>query len=336
MTDISIDYLGIKLKNPVIAGACDLWTRDKKIVQVEESGAAALVYKSLFEEQIQLERLELDEMTEQYDERHAMMTDIFPDVKHSGPQQHILRLKKVKSLLGIPVIASLNAINETTWQDYAKRIEDTGVDALELNFYSVGRYGSKDKEKIVTDQVTAIQKVKESVSIPVSIKLSFFYDDPVDIIKLMSEAGADGFVIFNRFFQPDIDIEKEKHIQRLELSKEGDYKLPLRFAGLLFEEIDADICGSTGIYGPQDLVKLLLAGADCIQTVSAIYKKGTKAISEMIDGLNDWMTEKGYEKIPDFKGKLSNKKLKNTSIYKRAQYIEMLMKSERILKDRPI
>jgi len=238
--------------------------------------------------------------------------------------------------LGIPVIASLNAINETTWQDYAKRIEDTGVDALELNFYSVGRYGSKDKEKIVTDQVTAIQKVKESVSIPVSIKLSFFYDDPVDIIKLMSEAGADGFVIFNRFFQPDIDIEKEKHIQRLELSKEGDYKLPLRFAGLLFEEIDADICGSTGIYGPQDLVKLLLAGADCIQTVSAIYKKGTKAISEMIDGLNDWMTEKGYEKIPDFKGKLSNKKLKNTSIYKRAQYIEMLMKSERILKDRPI
>lgn len=336
MADISIDYLGIKLKNPVIAGASNLWSKAENIEKVQEAGAGALVYKSLFEEQIQLERLELDEITTQYDERHAMMTDVFPDVKHAGPEEHLSKLREVKRSLKIPLIASLNAVNNETWTEYAKKIEDAGVNAIELNFYATPRESKIECDSIEEGQIKIIENIKNSIKIPVSVKLSCFYTNPLNLISKMDSAGVDGFVIFNRFFQPDIEISGEKHIRPFDFSKEGDYRLPLRFAGLLFSNIDADICTSSGIFSGADIIKLLLAGSTCIQTVSAIYKKGVKMIGSMKEELSSWMDEKGYRKIEDFKGKLSKKNTKSPFVYQRAQYVDLLMRSDDIIKDRPI
>jgi len=265
-----------------------------------------------------------------------MMTDVFPEVRHAGPQEHLSRLKDIKKALKIPLIASLNAVNEDTWLEYAKNIEDTGVDAIELNFYATPQKSKIECRSIEDQQVKIIEKIRKSLKIPISVKLSSFYTNPLSIISKMDSAGVDGFVLFNKLFQPDIEVSDEKHIKPFDFSKEGDYKLPLRFAGLLFSNIQADICTSSGIFTGADVIKMLLAGSTCIQTVSAIYKKGVKVIESMTEELSAWMDKKGYKNIGDFRGKLSKKNIKDPFIYQRAQYVELIMASDKIIKDRPI
>jgi dihydroorotate dehydrogenase (fumarate) len=302
--------------------------------RIEKAGAAAIVYKSLFEEQIQLENLELFEQKTEYEERNAEMITLFPNSKTEStyPLDHLLKLKKAKESVNIPVFASLNAINNETWIEYAKKIEETGVDGIELNFYTVPEKPGKEYKDIEKKQIKILKEVKSAVGIPVSIKLSSFYTNPLQLISELDKAGADAFVMFNRLFQPDIDIDTEKHLFPYNLSNKEDNRLPMRFAGILHGNINASICANTGIFSGRDVIKMILAGSDCVQIVSTLYLNQIEVIGSIIKEIEKWMDSKGYNTIDSFKGKLSRNNSENKVPYHRAQYIDFTMTTSEILK----
>lgn len=332
MSDLKSKYLGIDIKNPIVVGASNMVTDMDTLKKAEESGAAAIVFKSLFEEQIQLESYQMEDDMEEYNERNAEMIKLFPDIKHAGPEEHLLNLRKTKESLSIPLIASLNAIYKESWVDYASQIEQTGVDALELNFYAVPRELYQTSQVIEAEQIEVLKAVKAKVKIPVSVKLSYFYSNPLSVISEMGEAGADGFVLFNRLFQPDINLETEEHFTPFNLSNEEDSRIPLRFVGLLYGNVGADLIASSGIYSGKDVVKMILAGANNVQAVSTLYKNKVDHLSVMLRELEEWMEAKGYKSLDEFRGKLSRKNVTDPFIYKRAQYIDLLLKSNELLK----
>lgn len=333
MANLKTTYLGIELKNPIIVGASDLVTRAENLKLAEEAGAAAIVYKSLFEEQIQLENLQMDQQMSGYDERNAEMINLFPDIDHSGPKEFLHNFKKAKESISIPLIASINAVYEESWVEYAKLLEDAGADAIELNFYSVPGDFEIEGRVIVERQLNVVKEIKKILNIPVSVKLSPAYTNVLKIFTLMDEAGADGFVLFNKMFQPDIDLEREEHISPFYLSSENDYRMALRYAGLLYGHTAASICGSGGIFNGKDVIKLILAGADAVQVVSTLYRNKISHISTMLSEIEKWMKDKSYSSLKDLQGKLSRKKTKDPYVYKRAQYIELLLKSGELTKD---
>lgn len=332
MTDLKTSYMELKLKNPVIAGASNLMLDIDNIKRIEEAGAAAIIYKSLFEEQIQLEKLQLDEMIEEYSERNAEMITVFPRMEHAGPLEYLTSVKKAKESVSIPVIASLNAVNKNTWIEYAKKIEETGVDGIELNLFYVPYDAEKEGSSIEDEQLGIVKTVIDVLSIPVSIKLSSFYSNPLNFINKIDGLGPGGFVLFNRLFQPDIDIDKQEQSLPLRLSDPGYSRLPLRFTGLLYDSINADICSSSGIFDGSDVIKFVLAGADCIQCVSTLYKNGIGHITRMLEDIGSWMKEKGYTKLDEFRGILSMKNQKDPFAYNRTQYVDLLIKGTEIIK----
>jgi len=332
MADLKTKYLGLDLKNPVILGASNLVTKIDNLKRAEEAGASAIVYKSLFEEQIQLESAQLDDQLEEYNERHAEMVKLFPTIEHAGPEEHLLNLRKVKETLGIPVIASLNAIYTESWIDYAQQLEQTGVDALEFNFFYIPRDTQTDGRDINNQQLEVIKAVKPKIKLPISVKLSPFYANPLNVVSQMDKLGVNGFVLFNRLFQPDIDTAKEQHFSPFSLSSPEDNKLSLRYAGLLYGTIGASICSNTGIFSGDDVVKMILAGADCVQVVSTVYKNKIEHISAILKDLQTWMESKNYKNLDAFRGKLSQKNTNDPFVYKRAQYIDLLLKSDQIFK----
>ncbi|MFO7890429.1 MAG: dihydroorotate dehydrogenase-like protein [bacterium] len=336
MIDISTQYMGIELKNPVIVGASSLTSDMETIKHIEKAGAGALVTKSLFEEQIQLERYKMDEDREKYSYRNAEMITVFPEQEHAGPKEHLYWVEKTKESLSIPVIASLNAVHKETWIEYAKLLEETGVDALELNFYASPKEFKKDAESIEKEQISIIKKIKAKVSIPVSVKLSFFYTNPLHFISHIDKINVDGLVLFNRFFQPDIDVYKQKHISPFLLSERSDNRLPLKFTGLLSENIKADICSSTGLIEGEDVVKMILAGAASVQVVSTLYKNGIDYISKILENLQFWMEQKGYTALNDFRGKMNKKNSTDPWVYMRSQYIKLLMNPKDLLDNYPV
>ena len=336
MADLSTTYMGVKLKNPLILGASNLVTKPEVIKELEEAGIAAIVYKSLFEEQIQLESLQFDEELNEYANRNSEMGRIFPDIVHAGPKEHIYNLKKLRQSTTVPVFASLNALYETSWVEYAKLLEETGVDGLELNLYATPGYFEVGASSIEEKQYQIVKSVKKAVKIPVSVKLSPFYTNTLNFIKKLDEAGVDGFVLFNRFFQPDIDIEKEVFHFPWELTQPNDHHLSLRYVGLLHGNIEGSICGSRGIYSSEDVIRMLLAGADVVQIVSVLYKNQPSFVLTILSEIQAWMDKKGYKNLDDFRGKLSRKNLKDPYTYQRAQYVDILMKSEDIFKKYPM
>jgi dihydroorotate dehydrogenase (fumarate) len=328
MTNLKTNYMGLELKNPIVVGANNLVTNVDNLKQMEEAGAAAIVFKSLFEEQIQLEAAQMDDEMGEFDHHHAEVSSIFPTMEHAGPGEHLLNVKKAREALNIPLIASLNAIYKETWLEYAKLLEDTGVDGIELNFYAVPRDPSENGEDIIKDQIGILKEVKSSLSIPVSVKLSPFYTNPLNVIHRMDREGVDAFVLFNRLFQPEIDLDEEAHVVDWPLSEPQDAKLPLRFAGLLYGNIKAGIVSNTGIQDGLDVIKMIMAGADAVQVVGTIYKNKIKHIAAMLQDMETWMKGKGYKSLKDFRGKLSNKETQDPFVYKRAQYVDLLLKSE--------
>jgi len=331
MTNLKTKYMGIELDNPIILGASNMSKDLDKLKKAEELGVAAVVYKSLFEEQIQLERLQMDERLTEFNDLNAEMLTIHPDIKYEGSDDHLFNLRKTKESLSIPVIASLNAINYDTWIKYAKLISETGVDGIELNFYHSPSDFIKDAKEIEDDQIKIVKAIRKNISIPISVKLSPDYSNILNFIKRLDQNGVDAFVLFNSFFQPDIDIAEEKHIKSFNFSNKGDYKKSLRYSGLLFENIKADVCSSHGIFTGADVIKLILSGSSCVQLVSTLYKNGLEQITNIKKELVDWMDTKSYKSIDEFRGKLSKNKLDSNSLaYKRAQYVELLMNSEDI------
>jgi dihydroorotate dehydrogenase (fumarate) len=332
MTNLKTNYMGLELKNPIIVGANNLVTNIDSLKQMEEAGAAAVVFKSLFEEQIQLEAMQMDDDMDEYADRNAEMTTLFPNLEHAGPREHLSNVKKAREALSIPLIASLNAIYKETWLEYAKLLEDTGVDGVELNFYSVPRDPSVNGDDIIKEQIEILNQVKSSLNIPVSVKLSPFYANPLNVISRMDKTNVDAFILFNRLFQPDIDLDTESHIVNFPLSTVQDSKLSLRFAGLLYGKINASIISNTGIQDGSDVIKMILAGADAVQLVGTVYKNKIKHISTMLQDIETWMKGKGYKNLKDFQGKLSNKQTEDPFVYKRAQYVDLLLKSEELFK----
>jgi len=334
MAKLTTKYMGLELKNPVIAGSSNLTANIDNLKRIEKAGAAAIVFKSLFEEQTQMEDLELQEQKTEYEDRNAEMITLFPKAgsESNYPADHLFKLKKAKESVNIPVFASLNALNNETWVEYAKKIEETGVDGIELNFYSVPEKFGKENEAVEKKQLKTLKEIKAQIKIPVSVKLSPYYTNPLQFISELDNAGADGFVLFNRLFQPDIDIESEKHYFPYNLSNKEDNRLPLRFAGLLHGKLNGSVCSSTGIFNGHDVVKMILSGSDCVQVVSTLYLNQIEVISSIIHEIEEWMDLKGYKTIDSFKGKLSMKNTESKLPYRRAQYVDFMMTTSEILK----
>ncbi len=336
MANLTTTYMGVELKNPLILGASNLVSKPDVIKQIEKAGIGAIVYRSLFEEQVQLESLQMDEELTEYEERNAEMTTLFPDLEHAGPKEHLYNVEKLVKSVDVPVFASLNAIYEPTWVEYAKELEKTGVAGLEINLYAVPGYFEVSGESIEEKQVQIVKAVKKAVKIPVSVKISMFYTNPLNFIKKIDEAGADAYVLFNRFFQPEIDIDKEEYHYPWELSNPKDHMVSLRYAGLLYGNLEGSVCASRGIYDANDVIKMILAGADVVQVVSTIYRNSPSVVSDILMDLNRWMDDKGYKSLDDFRGKLSRKNMKNPFTYQRAQYVDILTHSESIFKKYPM
>ncbi len=334
--NLTTNYMGLELKNPIIVGASNLPKDLKKAVEMEKAGAAAIVYKSLFEEQLHLEAAELDDDLSEYAERNAEMISLFPDISHAGPDLHLMALKELKAAVSIPVIASLNCVYNESWEEYAIQLAEAGADALELNFYSTVNSSEKSAEQIEKEQIEALVKVKTVVSIPVSVKLSPYYTNPVAFIEKLDEAKADAFVLFNRLFQPEIDVWNEQMLIPYNLSQKGDGRLSLRYMGLLSGQVRGSLCANTGILTSDDMIAQILAGADTVQIVSTIYQNGIKQITTMLEDLKNYMTKKKFNSISDFKGKMSKENLKSPYAYKRAQYVDFLMKSDKIQDKYPV
>lgn len=332
MTDLSTTYMGLKLKNPIIAGASSMSNDLNQLRKLEEAGAAAIVYKTLFEEQIHLESAQMEDEMGSFGEMNAEMVSLFPKLQHAGAEVHLVNFRKAKESLSIPLIASLNCLEDGTWVEYARLLEKAGADALELNFFYVPKDFETDGHGIEEHQIELMRQVKNKVSIPVSVKLSSFYSNPLHTVSKFDKAGVSGVVLFNKLFEPEINIEEVKHIAPFNLSHEGDYRLSLRYAGLLYKQISASVCANSGIFTGNDVVKLILAGADCVQVVSTLYKHKPEYIATMLDDLSAWMSAKGYNSLNEFKGKLSKSAVKDPFIYKRAQYIDLLLSSEQLVK----
>jgi dihydroorotate dehydrogenase (fumarate) len=327
MANLTTTYMGIKLKSPVIAGACGLTSNFDMIKKIESSGAGAIVCKSLFEEEIQMESLEFNKDIHEFDDMHPEGLTLFPDLKEKGPDYHLYWVKKIKDSCEIPVIASLNAVNEEVWIEYAKKIEQTGVDGIELNMYSIPDIGETHSSKIEEEQLAILKKIRKAIDLPISVKLSPFYTNLSGFVKQIDKVGINGFVLFNRFLQPNIDINKEKFTLPFNFSNKVDNRLPLRFTGLLAGQIKGSICSSNGIMDSDDVIRMILAGGDAVQVVSTLYKNGPNYMNTILSGLNTWMDEKQYASLDDFRGTLSyeEQNKKDSLAYKRAQYVKMLM-----------
>lgn len=328
MANLKTTYMGLELKNPFIAGASGYTANLDRIKQLEEAGAAAIVTASLFEEQIQYERFRLEEDLHQFDNLYAEMTDFFPQVKHAGPKEHLAWVKKAKQGVGIPVIASLNAVNRKVWSEWAVQLEDTGADGLELNFYATPSSFEQSSTDVEQEQIEILGEIKNKVKVPVSVKLSPFYSNPLHFIKKLDEVGVKGFVLFNRLFQPGIDVEEETNRYRHNLSTEVEQEAPLRYAGLLHGNIRGDVCANSGILSGKDAVKLILAGASCVQVVSTLYKNKISSLSNLIKEAESWMDGKGYKDLEAFRGKMSAKNNSDPGFYRRAQYVKHLIKAD--------
>lgn len=331
MPDLSTTYMGISLKNPILVGASSLTATMDMIKRLEDNGAAAIVTKSLFEEQIQLEQFKHEEDLEEGNYRHPEMVTVRPRIEYSGPEAHLMWVRKTKQAVKIPVIASLNAVNRETWIDYAVKLQDTGVDALECNFYASPQDPDRAAARIEDEQVETVEQLKARLDIPFSVKLSFFYTNPLHVIQRMDRAGAAAFVLFNRLLEPDIDIRSEKNTSPFNLSHETDYRLPLRYAGLLEGSLRADLCCSTGICNGATVAKMILAGTQVVQTVSALLGRGPEHLCSMTSELEQWMTDRGYKTLADVRGKLSQRHVRDPWAYTRTQYVRLLMNPQQSL-----
>lgn len=332
MTDLSVKWAGLTLKSPVIVGACNLTINPQKAKEMEDAGAGAIVFKSLFEEQVQLENLQTERVMTQYDERDPEMISLHPKFTHAGPEEHLMKFANVKRSVNIPVIASLNAIHKDSWIEYAKKLESVGASALELNFYYTPRNIDHNGNDIENEQIAILREVEKTVKIPVIIKISPYYSNVLNFIKKLTEAGADGVILFNRLFQPDIDIEEHRNIYPYNLSTSDDQRLSLRFTALSHGRFKTSITSATGIHDWRDSIKMLLAGANAFQIVSTVYKNGINQITKINEGIKAWMDVNEYETIEQFRGKLSQQQQKDPYAYLRAQYIDILLTSGDVFK----
>lgn len=321
MNDLSTKYLGLNLKNPIIVGSCGFTNNVAKIKELADNQAGAIVLKSLFEEQIQAE---YSANLESYAADYPGATDYIREYTRGNEVETYLKLiAGAKKAVDIPIIASINCVSSSEWVSFAKSVESEGADAIELNISLLPtnpQLTSTDYEK---KYVEIINCVADLVSIPITLKMSYYSAALAGLIKKLSWIEKiGGFVLFNRYYTPDIDIEKLIVKSADMLSTPGDVGNSLRWVALMHGQIDKDLVAATGVHDSEGLIKLLLAGATAVQVVSTIYKNGVGRIPTMIAGLDEWMTRKSYSKLADFRGKLSYEKAADAAVFERTQFMK--------------
>ncbi|MEW6238904.1 MAG: dihydroorotate dehydrogenase-like protein [Candidatus Omnitrophota bacterium] len=324
--DFSTQYLGLQLKNPLVPSASPL-SRDADMAKkLEDAGAAAIVMWSLFEEQLQFEAKELNHFLTNGAESYAEAQSYFPDLKeyHLGPDEYLEHIRKLKETVDIPIIGSLNGVSVGGWIDYAKKMQDAGADALELNVYYIPTDSKLTADDVENVYIDVLKAVKSSVRIPVAAKLSPFFSSMANMAKKLDDAGANGLVLFNRFYQPDIDIEKLEAAPSLLLSTPHEMRLPLRWIAILYGQVKADLAATTGIYGAEDVLKILMAGANVAMLCSALLRHGADRIKEILSDMAAWMDEHEYNSVKMMRGSMSQKSCPEPAAFERANYMKTL------------
>jgi dihydroorotate dehydrogenase (fumarate) len=326
MPDLASTYLGLALKHPIVASASPLSRDLDGIKRLEDAGAAAVVMFSLFEEQIRQENAAFDYLTTVGTESFSESLSYFPEVDayEVGPEPYLELLRRATEATDIPIIGSLNGVTSEGWIDYATRIEQAGAKALELNVYYIAAdlaVSARDVEQRYFDVVKA---VKAAVDIPVAMKLSPFFSAFGEMATRLVAAGADALVLFNRFYQPDFDLDKLEVVPDLNLSDPREIRLPLLWIAVLYGRVRASLAATTGVHHADEVVKYLLAGADAVMTTSALLKNGADHLTTLIDGLAVWLERRGYQSVTQMKGAMSQRHVADPSAFERANYIKVL------------
>ena len=324
--DLTTKYLGLKLKNPLVVAACPLSEQLDTLARLEEAGAAAVVLASLFEEQITHDQIEMARVHEIGTESFAESLTYFPDEDdyRTGPESYLDYIGKAKKAVKIPVIASLNGTSRGGWTRYAKMMQDAGADALELNIYFIAADQNMTGEQVEARYLDLVAAVKQSVAIPLAVKVGPYFSAMANMARRLVEAGADGLVLFNRFLQPDIDLDTLETRPKLALSTPFELLLPLRWIAILRGRIDASLALTSGLHEAEDLLKALLAGADVGMIASAIYEDGSQQIGRILTGLREWMEEKDYASVEQLKGSMSQENCPDPAAFERGNYMKAL------------
>ncbi len=324
--DISTTYLGLKLTSPIIPSAGPLSQDIGNIKMMEDSGAGAAVIYSIFEEQIENESLDYFQHTTANTESNAEALSYFPQSSdfRIGPDEYLEHIRKAKSSVNIPIIASLNGKSLGGWIEYAKKIEEAGADALELNIYRLATDTKTSSIDIEKNYIEIVKTVKGSVNIPIAVKIGPFFSSIAWMADQLSHAGADGLVLFNRFYQPDIDLERLEVVPNVILSTPMAMRLPLRWIAILYGRINADLAATSGIYNEKDVLKMIMAGAQVTQMMSCLLKFGIEHISDVNTQLLYWMETNEYESLDQMRGSMSYKNVADPSQFERANYMKVL------------
>jgi dihydroorotate dehydrogenase (fumarate) len=324
--NLATTYLGLPLKNPVIPGASPLVDKLDNVRSLEDAGAAAIVMHSLFEEQITNQQLAEFAHTEGPAESFAEAVSFFPRQEDYalGPDRYLNQISRIKQSVDIPVIGSLNGVTTGGWIDYARLIEQAGADALELNVYYIATDPDEPGVAVEKRTLDILTAVKQSVGIPVAVKLSPFFSSPGHFAKQLDALGAAGVILFNRFYQPDIDIEELEATPRLDLSNSTELRLRLRWAAILHGHLKADIAISGGVHTVEDIIKAIMCGASVVQVVSCLLKHGPFHINTLINALEQWMEDHEYESVDQMRGSMSLRHCPDPSVFERANYLRVL------------
>ncbi len=326
MIDLSTTYLGMNLRNPLMPSASPLSKSIDTVKRLEDHGAAAVVMYSLFEEQITHESDELDHYLSYGTESYVEATSYFPDLAHYnlGPQEYLEHIRKAKAAVDIPIIGSLNGVSSGGWIRYAKLIQEAGADALELNVYFIPTDPAISSTNVENMYLDLVQQLKESVRIPVAVKLTHFFSSLPHVASRLDQAGANALVLFNRFYQPDIDLENLEVVTNLSLSSSYELRLRLRWAAILFGNVKADLAVTGGVHTAEDVLKCMMVGAKVAQMASVLLHNGVHVLDDILIDLRRWLETHEYESIKQMQGSMSQRNVAQPAAFERANYMKVL------------
>jgi dihydroorotate dehydrogenase (fumarate) len=324
--NLATNYLGLKLRNPLIVGASPFADSVPSCVQLQDAGAAAIVMRSLFEEQIDLEQSALIRNVELPAESTAEAISYFPNYEEYqlAPDNYLRQIQQLKAALNIPVIASLNGTRPGGWTDYARRFEGAGADAIELNLYQLVTDPKVGASEVEANMLETVRSVTTTVKVPVAVKISSFHTSPAHFALALEEAGAAGVVVFNRFYQPDLNIEELEVLPQLKLSDSSELLMRLRWLAIMSPHMKGSLASTGGAHNAEDVIKALLAGANAVQLVSTLLKNGPRFLSTILQGLNGWMSDHGYESVTEFRGAMNLRRCPDAGAFERANYQRIL------------
>ncbi len=326
MIDLSTTYLGLQLKNPLVASASPLSKDVETVRHLEAAGASAVVMYSLFEEQIEFEQASLHYYLTHGSDTHAEALSYFPplDRYNVAPNAYIEHLARVKAAVKIPVIGSLNGVSAGGWTEYARKIQEAGADALELNLYTLPTDPDQTSAELEAEYLELVRQVRAQVKIPIALKLSPFFTSLPNMARRFVEAGADGLVLFNRFYQPDFDLEHLTVVPHLTLSTSEDLRLPLRWIAILYGRVAADFALTSGVHSSIDVIKSMLAGAQVAMLTSELLAHGIDRIGDILMGIQHWMELNEYQSIEQMQGSMSQRSVGEPAAFERANYLKIL------------